>query len=195
MSKNFTDKELLKQIELNNSNAFKLLHDKYASNMFLYAFKVLKDKQVSEDIIQNIFIDFWSKRNNNNVDNIKSYFFRAVKYQIFNHFRNHKLSTEDITRLNLIDISINASKRMEYQELEEIIHNSINKLPKRCKEIFELSRFEQKSNKEIAEELGISVQGVKNQISKALKHIRKDLQKDEHLFYFLCFNTCVDYLV
>ncbi len=193
--KSYSDNELLEQIALGNSNAFKALHDMYSSKMFLYAFNVIKNKEVCEDIIQNIFIDFWSKRKNANVKNIKSYLFRAVKYQIFNYFRDQKISSEDITRLNIIDISINASKKMEYHELEAAIHASVTKLPKRCKEIFELSRYEYKSNKEISEELQISIQAVKNQISKALAIIKKDLQKNEYLLYLMYSSTVIDYLI
>ncbi len=75
---------------------------------------------------------------------------------------------------------------MEYHELEEAVRASIVKLPKRCKEIFELSRYQHKSNKGISEELGISLQAVKNQISKAITSIKKDLHSEEHLLYFIC---------
>lgn len=188
----YNDKELLEQITRGNSKAFKVLHDMHASNMFLYAFHVIKNKEVCEDIIQNIFINIWSKRKEVKIINIKSYLFRAVKYQIFNYFRNQKFTKEDITRMNIVDVSIDASKKMEYHELEKAIHNSVIKLPKRCKEIFELSRYQYKSNKEISEELEISLQAVKNQISKALAFIKKDLQNEEHHFYFLCISSNLD---
>jgi len=57
----YSDSELLEQITLGNSNAFKFLHDMYSSKMFLYAFNVIRNKEVCEDIIQNIFIDFLVK--------------------------------------------------------------------------------------------------------------------------------------
>jgi RNA polymerase sigma-70 factor (family 1) len=195
MLKSYSDKEFLEQIALDNSNAFKALHDMYASKMFLYAFSVIQNKEASEDIIQNIFIDFWTKRKEKKIINIKSYLFRAVKYQIFNYFRDQKFSVEDITRLNIIEVSINASQEMEYHELQEAIHSLVLKLPQRCQEIFELSRYQYKSNKEIAEELGISIQAVKNQISKALIFIKKNLSKEEFLFYLLCSYSVLEFLV
>lgn len=189
MIKDSSDKSLIQQIKLDNAKGFKYLHNRYAGKMFLYAFNIIKNKEACEDIIQNIFIDFWSKRKEVEVVNIKSYLFRAVKYQIFNYFRDQKITNEDITRLNIIDVSIDASKKMEYHELEEAIYGSMMKLPKRCKEIFELSRLQHKSYKEISIELEISIQAVKNQISKALAFIRKDLKNEEHLFYFICFSS------
>lgn len=180
-----TDTELLEKIELNDSKAFKILHDRYAGKMFFYAYNIVNNKEACEDIIQNIFIDFWLKRNNSKINNVKSYLFRAVKYQVFNYFRDQKFFYEDLYRLNIIDISICASKKMEYCELEETIQTSVAKLPKRCREIFELSRFHYKSNKEISEELNITIQAVKNQISKALISIREDLEGQELHGYFI----------
>ncbi|GAA4298457.1 RNA polymerase sigma factor [Aestuariibaculum suncheonense] len=181
------DQGVLNRIANNDSDAFKEIHDKYSREMFVYAFNILRNKEVCEDIIQNIFIDLWSKRQDVEINNLESYLFRAVKYQIFNYFRSNKIKNEDVTRLNLIDSSINAAKKMEFHEFETAIKNSINKLPKRCREIFELSRLEHKSNKEIAEELGISIQGVKNQISKALNFIREDLRREELILCFSLF--------
>ena len=195
MLKSYSDKELLEQVALSNSEAFRVLHDKYSSKMFLYAFSILKNKQVCEDIIQNIFIAFWTKRKTVRINNIKSYLFRAVKYQIFNYFRDQKISNEDVSRLNIIDVSISASKNMEYEELELAIYNSFLKLPKRCKEIFELSRYQNKSNKEISEELEISIQAVKNQISKAISSIKKDLHHCGFTFCFISFSSILNDLI
>ncbi|GAA3582322.1 RNA polymerase sigma-70 factor [Snuella lapsa] len=179
------DKELFELVVLNNELAFKVLHDRYATKMFLYAFNIIKNKEVCEDMVQNIFIDVWNKRQNKSINNVKSYLFKSVKYKIFNYFRDQRISKEDITRLNIIDVSISASQKMEYYQLEEAIHSSVDKLPKRCKQIFELSRFHYKTNKEISEELEISIQAVKNQISKALSLIKKDLQSDGVILYFI----------
>ena len=167
--------------------AFEEIYQKYASRMLTYALQILKEKEVCEDIIQNIFIDFWSKRETNTVENLEGYLFRAVKFQIFKYFRDTKFSNEDLTRLNLVEVSVSASKVLEYQDLELAIKNSVDQLPSRCKEIFELSRFEHKTNQEIADLLGVSLQAVKNQISKALSAIRTDLKKEEHILLFVLF--------
>ena len=167
--------------------AYEEIYQKYASRMLTYALQILKEKEVCEDIVQNIFIDFWSKRETNTVENLEGYLFRAVKFQIFKYFRDTKFSDEDLTRLNLVEVSVSASKILEYQDLELAIKNSVDQLPSRCKEIFELSRFEHKTNQEIADLLGVSLQAVKNQISKALSAIRTDLKKEEHILLFLIF--------
>lgn len=190
MLKSYTSTDLLERIAVDDIKAFEEIYRRYTAKMLSYALNILKDKVVCEDIIQNIFIDFWSKRKSIQIDNLEGYLFRAVKFQVFKHFRDENFSTEDLTRLNLIDVSVNASKTMEYTELENAIHNSVLKLPPRCKQIFELSRYEHKTHKEIAEKLDISVQGVKNQISKALSMIRENLKNNEHILFFLLLFGC-----
>lgn len=187
MSKTLINTDLTKLNTAIDVKAFEEIYQKYASRMLTYALQILKEKEVCEDIIQNIFIDFWSKRETNTVENLEGYLFRAVKFQIFKYFRDSKFSDEDLTRLNLVEVSVSASKILEYQDLELAIKNSVDQLPSRCKEIFELSRFEHKTNQEIADLLGVSLQAVKNQISKALSAIRTDLKKEEHILFFLLF--------
>lgn len=187
MSKTLINTDLTKLNTAIDVKAFEEIYQKYASRMLTYALQILKEKEVCEDIIQNIFIDFWSKRETNTVENLEGYLFRAVKFQIFKYFRDTKFSDEDLTRLNLVEVSVSASKILEYQDLELAIKNSVDQLPSRCKEIFELSRFEHKTNQEIADLLGVSLQAVKNQISKALSAIRTDLKKEEHILFFLLF--------
>lgn len=184
MLKSYSNAELLNRIAVDDIKAFEELYQRHAGKMLLYALNILNKREVCEDLVQNIFIDFWTKRKTSTIDNLEAYLFRAVKFQVFNHFRNQKFSNDDLNRLNIIDVSINASKKMEYDELESAIHKVVNKLPPRCKEIFELSRFEHKSNKEIAAALNVSIQAVKNQISKALIAIRANLQNEELLFLF-----------
>jgi len=183
MLKGFTDIQLLEKVSEGKEWAFDEVHSRYASKMYMYAFNILNKKQECEDIIQNIFIDFWMKRNKVKILNLSSYLFRSVKFQVFNYFRNHKITEVDLNRLNIIDATSNTSMGLEFEELEKVIEDNVLKLPKRCQKIFRMSRFENKSHKEIAYELGISLQGVKNQVSKALKIIRGNLQKEKLIFF------------
>lgn len=185
MFKSKTNAELLERIASDDIKAFEAIYQYQSGKMFSYAINILDDKAVCEDIVQNIFIDFWSKRKEHNIQNLEGYLFRAVKFQVFKYFRDHKFSNADLTRLNMVQVSVAASKTLEYSELEQAINDSVSKLPPRCKTIFELSRYQHKSNKEIAEALNISLQAVKNQVSKALTSIRENLKKDEHILFFL----------
>tara|TARA_R110000764_G_scaffold145244_1_gene232977 strand:+ start:1753 stop:2328 length:576 start_codon:yes stop_codon:yes gene_type:complete len=188
MKESSNDTELVGLVSEGNVSAFEMIYRKYSKDMFVYAMNILRKKEVCEDIVQNIFVDFWTKRNDVKINNLKPYLYQAVKYQIFNYLRNKKVSVEDLTRINIIDISIDLSQKMEYEELHEEIKAQVAKLPNRCQEIFILSRYEHKTNKEISSELGISLQAVKNQISKALNFLRQNISSEEIVFYFLLFN-------
>lgn len=178
---------LLKRIADNDVKAFEEIYNKFSSRMLVYALNILDNKQVCEDLVQNIFIDFWSKRKENNINNLDAYLFRAVKFQVFKYFRDNKFPDKDLTRLNFINVAVSSANTLEYEELENAIQNSVSKLPTRCKEIFELSRYQHKSHKEIAATLGISIQAVKNQVSKALSFIKNNLEKEEYLLFFTLF--------
>ena len=182
------DSQLIQKIVSDDSGcvlAFEAIYNRYSEEMFIYAMNIFKEKGICEDIIQNVFTDIWSRRKQLQVKNLKGYLFQSVKYQIFSHLRNRRLSFQDLTRLNIIDFSTDTSKNLEFEELQGIIDEQVSKLPSRCQQIFLLSRYEHKTNKEIALELGISIQAVKNQISKALKVIRGNLQSEEIIFYFI----------
>src|SRR3546814_9398018 len=100
--------------------------------MFIYAVNILKKSEICEDIVQDIFIDFWSKRNNVNIGNIKSYLFQSIKFQIFKHMRDQRISNEDLTRLNIIDVSMDSSQKLEFDELETLLKDRVNTLSPKC---------------------------------------------------------------
>lgn len=185
---NASDNELLGSLALGDVRAFRKIYDRYADRLYIYAHNIIKDKSICEDAIQNLFMDIWHKRSNLCILNLSSYLFRAVKFQIFKHFRNQKLSDADLTRLNIVDAAMNTSGKIEYEDLQKAIDNCLAKLPKRCRQIFVMSRYHHKSNREISDELDISIQAVKNQMSKGIKFIRKNLEQEELvLFYFMVF--------
>lgn len=182
MTNDITDTKLIALISEGNELAFKELYDRYVEKMFLYAVNVLNDKEICEDLVQNIFISIWTKREENEIDNVSGYLFRALKFQIFKYLRDRKLSLQDVTRMNLVDVSMGVDSAMEYDELEAVINGLIDQLPDRCKQIFILSRLKNKSNKEIAAELVFLFRLIKNQISKALGILRAHLKKEEFLY-------------
>src|SRR5690606_14541845 len=142
--------------------AFQDIYNKYAKNLFVYAMSIFNHRETCEDILQNVFVHLWEKRNNN-ITHLKPYLYQAVKFQIIKTFRDTKITNSDIVRMNLVDTEQNASRKMEFKELESYIACLVLNLSPRCRQIFIMSRFENKSNMEISQELGLSIQSVKNQ--------------------------------
>lgn len=177
------DIELLSLLQNDDEVAYKRIYSKYAEKLFLYAMNILKHQEICEDIIQNVFVQLWEKRKDNNITHLKPYLYQSVKFQVFKSFRSQHFKQEDLTRLNLVDASLNASRQIEFDELESLINSLVEKLTPRCREIFIMSRFEEKSNKQIAEELGMSIQTVKNQVSKAIKKLKEQMMQEQIIIY------------
>lgn len=181
-----SDVQLIKLISEDNETAFEIFYNRYSSDMFMYAVKILGDRDSCKDIVQNIFIAIWTNRKTLKIDNCLPYLLQSTRYKIFNHLRNSRIKTDDLTRLNIIDASMNSGHNLELQDLHNIIEEQVQKLPPKCQHIFYLSRVKNNTIREISEELKISKQAVKNQISKALKTIRQHLIAEEVIF-LCCF--------
>ena len=166
---------LLKAIKLDKTS-FDQIYKQYWSKLYIYAFNVLQEKEICEDIVQEIFIDLWAKRDNVQITDLNSYLYQSVKYQIFNHFRKSKYKKQLLMKFNLINKQYNVDELYEKKELKAQIKSLISRLPKQRRMIFQMSRYDGFSNKEISENLNISVQTVKNQISESLKFLRKSLK-------------------
>ena len=177
-----TEEGLLKSIKLDKTS-FDQIYKQYWSKLYIYAFNVLKEKEICEDIVEEIFIDLWTKRQDTQISDLNSYLYQSVKYQIFNHFRRSKYKNQLLTKLDLMSTQYQIDELYEKKELKAQIKRLISRLPKQRRLIFQMSKYDGFSNKEISENLNISVQTVKNQISESLKSLRKSL-KDIYMMFF-----------
>ena len=173
---------LTQSINFDDQASLEQIYRQYWSKLYIYAFNVLREREICEDIVQEIFIDLWAKRNKVKIYDLNSYLYQAVKYQIFNHFRKSKYKKQLLMKFNLINSEYKIDELYEKKELKAHINKAISRLPKQRRIIFQMSRYEGLSNKEISENLNISLQTVKNQISESLKFIRKSL-KNFYLFF------------
>lgn len=165
---NHIDIELLQRLRENHTEAFEKIYKKYWQNLYLTAISILKDKQASEDIIQDLFIQLWNKRTTISVTvSLKAYLTASVKHEVFRVIRK-RIAEMDSNEVIQADKSYNALELIEYKEFLAHTQHLISKLSNKCQEVFVLSREEQFSHKEIAEQLNISSKTVENHIGKAL---------------------------
>jgi RNA polymerase sigma-70 factor (family 1) len=169
-----TDNELLILLRDNNQVAIKHIYDLYWKPLYLSAFNILKNSEQAEDIVQDVLLKLWIRKNEVEIKSLKAYLFKAVKNKVITHINsagNRKVFIEDyeLEKLAGIDVLIN---RLEQNEIKILLAEGINQLPGRCKEVFILSRTENLNNKQIAERMGISTKTVENQITIALKHLK-----------------------
>ena len=171
----FNTQLLLNRFKQGDKQAFCQIYKYYWKGLFAFSFKVLKDQQVCEDIIQEVFTDLWQKKHQLEVQNLDAYLTQMTKYQIFQYLRKGKLNQKYLDRFSAIQMVNDTEDKLHFDELKATIENQLAGVAPRCREIFLLSRFENLSNQEIADKLNISLQTVKNQLSQGLKHLRQSL--------------------
>ncbi len=174
------DQDILKIFKTDPKKALGVIFDKYYEYLVREVYFIVKDTGQSEDIVQELFMDLWKKQYllDSISSSLKYYLKRAAINRSLNKIKQQKFFHKE---LELSDFNVSFEQNndnLEYKELENKINSLIDALPNACRTVFVLSRVEQKSYKEIAEELSISIKTVENQISKALKFLRKNLNMD-----------------
>lgn len=145
-----------------------------------YAYSILKDVFESEDAVQKVFYELWDNRFDIDINSsIKSYLYRAVHNTCLNRVKQLRIRDEHNKQMVLGEESQHNDvyEKIIERELDRKIKLAIEGLPPKCRLVFELSRFQMLSYKEIAEELNISSNTVENQIAKALKLLRVSLRE------------------
>ncbi|MEZ4911432.1 MAG: RNA polymerase sigma-70 factor [Saprospiraceae bacterium] len=161
---------------------FKKLFMQYYNVLCNYSFKYTKDLQISEDLVQEIFVKLWNdKITIDSEKNTRNYLFTIVQRKSLEYLRTEKRHQE-ILSLGVFDekgeIDNEIDMEMEYFNKMNKIYVSIRQLPPKCSEIFVLSKIDGLPYTQIAKELNISVKTVENQISKAYKLLREMLKND-----------------
>ena len=161
-----------------DKRSFEELFRSFFPSLVLFAQKYVPDQDTAKDIVHNVFINLWEKRQQVDTGSpLKSYLFTSVHNRCLNYIRDQKKFDKDDTifqRLDSTDFS-DGVDRLEEQELEQRIFDALQALPEKCREIFNMNRFDGLKYAEIAEKLGISVKTVETQMSKALKILREKL--------------------
>jgi RNA polymerase sigma-70 factor, ECF subfamily len=148
-----------------------LFRDHY-KGLCLFARQYIYDNEKVEDIVQDVFLNIWEKGELIASDSqVKGYLYTSVKNRCLNYIRDNKKFADnvEVARIENTD----TSSKIEYRELEQLIKTTIESLPEKCREVFEMSRFKEMKYQEIADALGISVKTVEAQMSKALKVLRE----------------------
>lgn len=182
------DLELMALIREDDQQAFAELHSRYKGVLFVHALRMLDDEDEAQDVVQELFVTLWTRRSEIILHSgLSSYLYSAVRNRVLDLIAKKKTEEKYIRSLaqfiaegeNVTDHAI------RQKELAVIIEREVALLPDRMKEIFQLSRNENRSYKEIADELNISDKTVKKQVSNALTILRKKLEVVMTLFLSL----------
>lgn len=179
MKKGHSDKDTIAEyarlVKNSDRAAFNTLFGLLWEPMYTYAASMVMDNAMAKDLVQEVWIDYWQRRADMNIHNIKAYLYKAIRYRCYNTLRDIKFNKIQIEAANSVYITSEIELQEDVTELSGRINETLSGLPKRCQEVFRLSRMYNINNKEIAEKLNISQRSVENQISLALRKLRKDL--------------------
>lgn len=166
------DQELLDLLKSGDVPAFDTIYHRYWSLLYQHAYYILKDKETCNDAIQDVFVWLWQHREEVQAVSLKSYLKAAVRFKIANYIRAGKIRDSFFDELQGREPGSTIIDELAVKELKAVISQAEGTLPEKCREIYNLSRYEHLSNAEIALRLNISVKTVENQMTIALKRIR-----------------------
>ena len=172
MIENNDDILLLNLIKQDDEVAFKHLFYKYIDTLERFVFSYVNEREQAQEIVLDLFTYIWEHRSTLQIKlTLKAYLFQSAKNRSLNFLRDREthLFMDD---LQLADSSDNSSWSIETEELHQLIAEAVSLLPEKCREIFEKSREENLTNKQIAATMNISEKTVENQITIALRKIK-----------------------
>lgn len=171
----YSDKELTDLLKSGDQSAFTEIYNRYWSVMYAHVYKMLRDREEAKDVIQEIFSKLWLKateiRSN---QNLAGFLYIAARNRVLNLMEQNRVRNDYVKSIAsfVSEIDPSAIDHVDEKKLTQIIEQEILNLPPKMREIFEMSRKENLSHKEIAEKLNISDQTVKKQVQNALKIIK-----------------------
>jgi len=159
--------------------AINLCFDLYYAALCSSANYYVKQPSLAEEIVQGVFVDFWIHRDNIPTQlTVKGYLMTSVKHDCLDYLKHKKIEERYIDHFKneMLDSYEDIFDDLVNKDLQKALNNAINKLPTQCKEIFLMSRFKYMSYKEIAATLSLSLKTVENQMGKALRIVRAELE-------------------
>lgn len=176
-----TEDKLVVRLKNGDASAFDELFERYGKKLFGFALSYLKTESEAEELVQEVFVRLWENRKSLKPDqSFKSYLFTIALNQIRKYFKKKAVALRHLARLGSSDFDIDnqTEEKIDYSSVLLRLEQVIEQFPARKKLIFRMSKMEGRTSKEIAKELKITVGAVDNQVSDAMKTIRKILKNE-----------------
>lgn len=176
--------DLISQFSIDNKKGFKSIFNEYYQPLFHLSQRYLDDKDEAKEVVQDVFLKLWEIRHDLNPDsNLRNFLFTLVKNNCLNRIKRRQILLKHHDKIRWIEmhyqyesLSRLGDDYLEFEELKEKIETAIRHLPEHCRAVFEMSRFEELKNREIAEKLGVTQKTVEAHLTKALKILRSELK-------------------
>ena len=185
------DKALLLGLQRGDELSFATLYNKYSPAVYLNVIKLVKEREVALDVVQDLFLNIWNNRQAIDINRpFRPYIFCIAKNLVIDFFRKAARNKRTIDELNasMPTCDEHAEKLVLGQETARLLRQSIHNLPSQQRRIFTLCRIDGRSYEEVAEILQLSIATIGNQLSRATKKVRQQLGRNHFIqlvFVFL----------
>ncbi len=173
-----SDPEIVQGIRQGRESAFEQMFRTYYERLVHYAGSMLKDEDEAEEMVQTVFLGIWEKRESLEITlSLKAYLYRAVHNHCLNRIKHYGVreTHREYSLYYQPQGYDSVTDAIHGSELEERIERAVSRLPEQCQVIFRMSRFDELRYQEIADQLGLSIKTIENQIGKALRILRQEL--------------------
>lgn len=172
MHENVSDTELLQLLRQDDEAAFTSIYNRYWDKLYAISFNHCKQKHLSEEIVQDIFMSLWDRRDTLTITHLSSYLATAAKFSVFKYLLREKKRDKLLVENSPSEYAISEDEYINTKFLKDYINGVVETLPPQCKLVFRYSRESELSIPEIAEKMQISPKTVESHLSKALKVLR-----------------------
>lgn len=180
---NLNDLEMLQLMVSGSEHAFTEIYNRYWKRLIALAYSHTKDKFLAEEIVQEVFLSLWKRKDTLAIRSLDSYLATAIKFSVFKHFSSSNRQARIVESITGHTGYYLPDELLEAKFLEEYINQIVEQLPEKCKLVYMYSRNQEMSVKEIAAEMNIAEKTVEAHLTKALKTLRLNLKE---LFVLIC---------
>ncbi|GAA3991993.1 RNA polymerase sigma factor [Mucilaginibacter dorajii] len=174
--KHYPDAQLLLELKSGDHRAFKEIYERYADKLIAFALKKTQNEEEATDMVQELFLSVWKNRYTIQVNGaLEAYLMVSVNYMVYKWYRKQSTRPESLNSLaELPQVAEDSTaQKLSFAELSSLINQEIADMPEKMRQVYLYSREHDMNGQQIATELGISHQTVRNQISSALARLKK----------------------
>jgi RNA polymerase sigma-70 factor (ECF subfamily) len=184
-----TDETLLSLVADGDKEAFTMLYRRYWESLFSTAARALRSKTDAADLVQDIFLSIWNRRNDLRITgSLAAYLQTSVRYKVIKYIEKNVTRRDYLILLTEVLVNYqppDAESTLQIKELQHVIQSAVAQMPNKMREVYQLSRKHHLSHKEIAERLDISDETVKKHIQHALQIIKTAISLNATTFAVL----------
>lgn len=173
-----SDEQLLLELRSDKAAlAFRALYERFAKKLYRLAYQKTASTETAEEIVQEVFVGLWEKRENLLIGNVENYLLSAVRYQVINHLRMVIAQRKFVEPQEQMPVMTQeAELSLTVEDLLNALEKSLEVLPEKTRQVFRLSRYEYLSHREIAQRLDLTEKSVEYHITQALRQLRTHLR-------------------